>query len=202
MPSQWHDINEPSGLARGKLKPSVPEKDVEITRTAPAPKKEPEIKLIKGTWLAGDEGFEFNKKCKARVEASFVREPQSKRVTVETFVRYNGDEEDLSQSVDVTLNNEGIGEFDLTLYYGQKYKQAQTEDNAEPACRYVFKATGKNCSNEIESELLDMPFLPECLKDRQEKKAATSQNAAESGSAACSGDCETCEKKQECSPAG
>ena len=203
MPSKWHDINEPSGLGRNNLKASKPEQVVEIApAAAPAAEKKPEIRLLKGIWLAGENGFEFNKKCKARIEAKFLKETSAKKITVETFVHYRSCEEDLSQSIDVALNNDGIGEFEPTLFYGQAYKQAQNEDNADPECQYIFKASAKNCLNEIESELLEMPFLPDCLKEQQKKQAEANKSSSETGSAACSGDCEQCEKKPECFPGG
>ncbi len=35
-------------------------------------KDEPEIRLIKGTWISNDEELDFNKDCTAKIEAKFI----------------------------------------------------------------------------------------------------------------------------------
>ena len=44
-----------------------------------------EIELLKGTWLEGADGFQFNKKCKVRVEGKFLKKTNRTRVTINTF---------------------------------------------------------------------------------------------------------------------
>jgi len=200
MPTQWHDINEPGIFSHKKKESQAPRKEVETAPAEPVAEKKPEIKLIKGTWSEGADGFEFNKKCKAHVEASFIKDPQSRKITLKTFVRYKGAEEDLNQNVDTILDSKGTGECDITLYYGQKYKSAQDREDPETTCIYVFKAGGKNCTNELESEQLEMPFMPDCLKEREKSKADANKSASEDGMAGCTGDCEHCENQAECFP--
>jgi hypothetical protein len=201
MSEQWHDIDDPGGFSRPEPKSSKlqPILECDVGQAAQPQKKEAEIRLLKGTWLGGEKGFEFKEQCNARIEAEFLKDTKNCRIKVETFVRYGQDEEDLHQSKEVFLDDDGIGEFKLTLFYGNRYSEAQSQDNADPTCQYVFKATADNCTGELESELLTMPFVPDCLNQQQEKKAQANKDGAQNAGA-CSGDCDQCEKKSECFP--
>ena len=134
------------------------------------------------------------------VQAQFLKVTKKRRIKVETFVQYEDDEEDLHQSQEVFLDDDGSAQFPLTLYYGNSYSEAQSKENADPTCHYVFKASADNCVNELESELLTMPFVPDCLAQKQEQKAQANQDSAENSESCGSGDCDQCDKKSECFP--
>lgn len=173
-------------------------KPMDVADEPPPKKKEPEVRLLKGVWIAGDEGFDFNKKCKAQVTARLLRETKNKKVTINTFVKFKDDKEDLKQSLDGHLDGEGNAVIEVMLFYGDKYKQAISKNPDDNVCHYIFTATHENCTGELESEQLEMPFLPLCLKEREKNKAQMNKEASENGSTMCSNDCETCEKKAEC----
>jgi hypothetical protein len=198
----WHDINDPGGFSRAgkKVPEAAPVSIAEAAAESPPPKKEIEIRLLKGVWLAGENGFEFNEPCNARIEAEFLKETAKRRINVESFVRYKGNEEDLHQSLAVTLDDDGVVEFSPTLYYGTDYHQAQSQEGADPTCQYVFKATADNCVSELESELLTMPFVPDCERKRQEETGRANENASAGAGSCGKADCERCERKQQCHP--
>lgn len=193
---EWRGVND---LYFRRLKDEKKKaKPVEVEDEPPPKKKEPEVRLIKGTWIAGDEGFDFNKKCKVEVKAKFIKETKNKKITVNMFVKFKDDEEDLKQSLDGHLDDDGTAVIDITLFYGDKYKSAISKNPDDNVCHYIFRANHENCAEELESEELEMPFLPLCLKEREKNKAQMNKDASENGSATCSGDCETCEKRDEC----
>lgn len=117
---------------------------------------ESEVQLLEGKWLPGEEGFQFNKKCKAQVKAKFLKETCRRKVTLSTSVEYEGEEEDLVQQVEAELNDDGIAEGEVMLYYGDKYSDALRE-KPDAKCYYKFKATHNTAKNEVESENLEMP---------------------------------------------
>jgi hypothetical protein len=165
---------------------------------APVKQKEkPEIRLIKGTWISNDEELDFNKECIAKIEAKFLKETQKKKITLDAFVIFKDEEEELGQTKEVTLDNDGIGEATISLFYGEKYKEAIEKDPDDNLCHYIFRVKGENCLEDLESEKLEMPFLPPCVKERQKKKAEMNASGADGGST-CTDDCATCEKREEC----
>ncbi len=197
MPEQWRGINE-FYFVKGKSEEKEAKAEpVDIAEEKVVEKEEPQISLVKGTWVATDEELDFNKDCTAKIEAQFTEKPSSKKVTLDAFVVYKNEKEDLGQSKDVVLNDDGFGEVPISLYYGEKYKQAIEKDPDDNLCHYIFKVKGDNCANEIESEKLEMPFLPPCVKERQKKKAAMNASGAQ-GDSSCTDDCATCEKQEEC----
>jgi hypothetical protein len=118
-----------------------------------------EVELLEGTWHEGEEGFQFNKKCKVWVKANFLKETTRKKVTIDTYIIYNDEEESLGQQVETPLNDDGIAEAEVMLYYGDKYSKALQQDpNAQ--CQYKFKANHSTAKTELESELLEMPQSP------------------------------------------
>ena len=155
MPPQWHGINDlyfVKGKSEEKKGKPV---DTEV-ETASEEEQSPEVKLIEGKWLPGNEGFQFNKKCNAQVKAKFLKETNRKKVTIDTFVEFEGEEEDLGQQVEAFLEDDGIGEAEVTLFYGEKYSNTIRE-NPGAICHYKFKAHHNACKKDIESELLEMP---------------------------------------------
>ena len=164
---------------------------------APVQQQEPEIKLLKGTWESKEEELDFNTECIVKIEAKYLKETQKRKITVNAFVLFKGDEENLNQTKDITLNDDGFAETTISLFYGDTYKEAIEKDPDDNLCHYIFKANGENCTEELESEKLEMPFLPPCVKERQKKKAEMNANGSGGGSA-CTDDCETCDKKEEC----
>ncbi len=195
MSKEWRNINDMYYREVEKEEPEA--KPVETEEEAPVEKDEPEIRLVKGVWVSDDEELDFNKDCTAKIEATFLKETTKKKVTVDAFVIFKNKEEDLGQKKDVVLKDDGTGEVPISLFYGEKYKQAIEENPDDNLCHYIFKVNGENCSEELESEKLEMPFLPPCVKERQKKKAEMNEGGAGDG-AACTDDCATCETQEEC----
>lgn len=124
---------------------------------SPQPEKdEPEVRLLKATWKPGSDGYQFNKKCKLQIKAKFLKKTSNKRVIADTFVLFNGEEEDLGQQVEGFLNDDGIAEAELMLYYGDKYSDA-LQDDPGATCQYKCKVKHTKGANKIESGLLEMP---------------------------------------------
>ena len=68
-----------------------------------------EVELQKGTWLEGAEGFQFNKKCKVRVEGKFLKKTNRTRVSINTFSTFRDEKnnedvkEPLGQTIETNL---------------------------------------------------------------------------------------------------
>jgi hypothetical protein len=195
MAEEWRNINDMYYRKVEKEEPKT--KQVETEEEAPAKKEEPEIQLVKGTWISEDEELDFNKDCTAKIEAKFLKETKKKKVSLNAFVVFKNEEEDLGQTKDVVLKDDGTGEVPFSLFYGEKYKEAIEKDPDDNLCHYIFKAKGENCTEELESEKLEMPFLPPCVRERQKKKAEMNASGADGGTT-CTDDCATCEKQEEC----
>ena len=155
MAKEWRGIND-FYFVKGKKEEKQAEPVDTEEDTATEEEDSPEVKLIEGKWLPGDEGFQFNKKCKAQVKAEFLKETNRKKVTIDTFVEFEGEKEDLGQQVEAFLEDNGIGEAEVTLFYGEKYSEAIRE-NPGATCTYKFIAHHNTCKKDIESELLEMP---------------------------------------------
>ena len=195
MGKEWRDIND---MYYRKVEKKEPEaKPVEPEEKPPEKKEEPEIQLIKGSWTSAEEDLDFNKDCTAKIEAKFLKETKKRKVTLDAFVIFKNQEESLGQVKDVILGDDGTGEVPISLFYGEKYKEAVEKDPDDNLCHYIFRANGDNCAEELESDKLEMPFLPPCVKERQKKKAAMNAGGSGGGSA-CTDDCETCDKREEC----
>ncbi len=117
-----------------------------------------EVRLIKGTWLPGDDGFVFNKKCKVQVKLEYLKETSRKKLQLQTFVEFEGEEEDLKQTVDAFANDKGVAEAEIMLYFGEKYAKA-LEENPGATCKYKFIAVHPKGTKELASELLEMPHI-------------------------------------------
>ncbi len=158
--NEWRGIND-FYFVRKKAEEKEPE-PVDINEESSADEKEePEVKLLEGKWLPSEDGFQFNKKCIAQVKAEFLKETIRKRVIIDTFVEYEGETEDLGQQVEASLDNEGIGEAEITLFYGDKYSEVLRSDPSA-ICHYKFKAHHNACEKDIESEKLEMPQQKMC----------------------------------------
>ena len=114
------------------------------------------VQLQEGKWLPGDDGFQFNKKCFLQVKGRYLKETTCKKVTFDTFIEFEGEEEDLCQQVEAFLNDECVAEAEVMLFYGGKYSEA-IHDNPDARCTYKFKAHNNACKSDVESELLEMP---------------------------------------------
>lgn len=123
----------------------------------------PQVKLLEGKWLPGEDGFQFNKKCILQVKGEYLEETPRKKVTFDTFVEFDGEEENLCQQVEAYLNDDCIAEAEAMLFYGEKYSQAM-RDNPDAKCYYKFKAHNNACRNDVESELLEMPTALKLLE--------------------------------------
>ncbi len=155
MAKEWRGINDfyfvKGNTQEQEAQPVDTEED-----SATEEEESPEVKLIEGKWLPGGKGFQFNKKCIAQVKAEFLKKTSRKKVTIDTFVEFDGEEEDLCQQVEAFLDDDGIGETEVTLFYGEKYSDAIRE-NPDATCAYKFIAHHNTCEKDIESELLEMP---------------------------------------------
>ncbi len=144
-----------------------------------------EIELIRGTWLEGDDGFQFNTKCKVRIEAKLLKVTSRKKISIDTFVDYNGEIENLGQQVEGFLDDKGVAEVEVILFYGEKYSKA-IEENHEAVCCYTFKAKSSVAKDELESEALKMPQkefieLKEGMYDDHAVKTYASRKTDEKG---------------------
>ena len=123
----------------------------------PEEKVEPEVRLFDGTFHEGEDSFHFNKKCKIRIQAEFLKYTTRTRVFFDTFVIFNGEEENLFQQVEAFIKKDkGYAEAEIMLYYGEKYYQALIDDPAAK-CKYFFRAKHNTGEKIVESELLEMP---------------------------------------------
>jgi len=149
----WHSVNDlyfAKTPDKGKAK--AQEADDE-------PKKkndDPEVRLSDGKFVAGVEGFQFNKKCKVKVKVDYLKKTNRKKVTFKLFVVYNNKEEDLAHQAE-GYEDKGVAEAEVTLFYGDAYSKALQKDPAAK-CSYKFKASHTKGEKEIESELLEMPY--------------------------------------------
>ncbi|MBD3346349.1 MAG: OmpA family protein [Chitinivibrionales bacterium] len=158
MPKEWHDINEPGfGFGAGKKEERVEAKEVEIITTV-AKEDTTEVRLVEGAWRPGPNGYRFNEACKAFVKAEFLKDTARKRVKLKIFVRHEGEDEDLKQFPELFLDDNGEGEVEVTLYYGEKYYDAWCEDPSAK-CHYLFRAEHSKGVKELESPLLEMPHV-------------------------------------------
>ena len=156
----WHNINE-LGFSFGKTaeKEKSKTKVVDLDDETTTPKKdEPEVRLSNGVFIEGADGFQFNKKCTIRVDAELLKETNRKRVTFDTFVVFDGEEEDLGQQVEGYINDEGYAESEMMLYYGDTYAKSLQEDPTAK-CFYKFKASHTKSTGVVESEELEMPYI-------------------------------------------
>lgn len=119
--------------------------------------QEYDVELKSCKWIPGNGGFQFNKQCKIQIIGKFLKPTSVKKVIIDTFVIYDGDEEDLGQQVEAYLDEDGIAEAEVVLYYGEAYANALT-DNPEAKCSYKFRASNRKCKKDIESDLLDLPI--------------------------------------------
>lgn len=154
--TNWNDVNDPGFLRKGG------ENDAKTRETtqddAPQPvKKEPEVRLKKAYWKEGADGYEFTKECVAVVEGEYLEKTSIKRVTANLYVVFNGQEEDLKHEVSGFLEDDGIAELKVKLFYGNKYYDALQED-PKATCDYILKKIRHSRGEkEIESEKLEMP---------------------------------------------
>lgn len=123
----------------------------------PAQKQDdgPEVRLSDGTFLPGDDGYQFNKKCKVQVSVEYLKKTSRKKVTFKLFSVYNHEEEDLGHQVE-GYEKDGVAEAEVTLFYGDTYNEALKNDPSA-TCQYKFKASHSKGEKEIESEALEMP---------------------------------------------
>ncbi len=149
----FHAVNQTTSQSSNSNTSNV---DDSSTQNATTEEPQKAISLQEGVWIAGDEGFTFNKKCTVQITGKYLGETTCKKVTIDTFVEYEGEEEDLKQSVDAFLNDDCVAEAEVTLFYGEKYGNALGE-NPDAKCNYLFRAKSDVAESELESEMLEMP---------------------------------------------
>jgi|GEM_PF-2438136 len=152
MQKSWRSIND---LYYSKPTQDQKQKSADTDEEQPEKKDDPEIRLVEGKWIAYSSGFQFNKKCTARVKVEFLKKTQRRKIMIKTFVEFDGEIENLGQDVEAFAEDDGIAETDVTLFYGEKFYQALKE-NLSAKCTYIFKAKSNVAADEIESEPLKM----------------------------------------------
>ncbi len=130
----WHDESDDNNDQSQESSYFDKEDEDELEQNEPR-KEEAEVKLISGKWLPGQEGFQFNKKCIAQVKAKMLKKTLRKRVILDVFVIYDGEEEDLKYKVDLFLEDDGLGEAEVMLFYGEKY-YSSLENNPDATCKH------------------------------------------------------------------
>jgi hypothetical protein len=155
---EWHDINEPGRVIRGSQKLTQQQKiaPVEFIADTIIAKEEPEkeVKLSCPKFLEGDEGFKFNKKCRAQVTVDYLKETFRKKVTFSLFSEYKGKIQDMHHEV-IGYEESGLAEAEITLYYNDEHYSDYYYDQSIQV-DYFFKATHPT-AKEIESPRLTMP---------------------------------------------
>ena len=78
---------------------------------------------------------------------------------MDTFVLFNGEEENLLQQVQSYIDKEkDYAEAEIMLYYGEKYYAALKNDPTAK-CEYFFRAKHNTAEKIVESEHLLMPRI-------------------------------------------
>ncbi len=160
MSKEWRGINNFYFVRPGKQKDTDPESvDIDSIDEKPASqeKDEPEVRLSDGAFHEGADGFVFNKKCKIRTKVENLKETQRTKVTFNTFVVTDGEEEDLGQQVEGFVKD-GYAEAEMMLYYGDKFSEKLRSDPTTK-CEYIFKASHSNGKNIVTSKPLKMPYV-------------------------------------------
>ena len=157
-----------------------------------------EVELLKGRWLEGAEGFQFNKKCKVRVEGKFLKKTNRTRVSINTFSTFRDEKkneyvkEPLGQTIEANLEKinkdgmEAFAEAEVMLYYGDKYSKALGE-KSDLTCRYTFTAKSNVAKKIMEKcEELEVPQtehidLKKGMYDDLAVKTYQSRKAGEKG---------------------
>lgn len=126
-----------------------------------------EVRLYDGVFEEIEEGagFQFNKKCRIKVKVDLPKgSTDRKKVTFNTIVSFDGEEEDLCQTLEgfiEEVKSEGDKKqyqavAEMNLFYGEKYYKAWLQDNTVK-CFYKFRATHPNTKSSVESSELTMP---------------------------------------------
>ena len=72
---EWRSAND---LYFRKPEKKTKTKPVDEDGAPPPQKEDKEVRLSEGTFLPGDDGYQFNKKCKARVKVKYLKETKRK----------------------------------------------------------------------------------------------------------------------------
>jgi|GEM_PF-4452392 len=159
----WHDINEPGMACIGRKAPPPPKKEemaveeILAEHSAIAAIKASTVRLFNPQWIAGTEGFAFNRKCRVQVAAAGLAKDSGRRVTFSLFVESAAGKEPLQCSVDALVEN-GIAEAEVVLYYGEKYYNLFSADPSQK-CTYTFTATHPDAASAVTSPSLVMPAV-------------------------------------------
>ncbi|MBN1983213.1 MAG: hypothetical protein JW795_16885 [Chitinivibrionales bacterium] len=163
MAQNWHSVNELgfSALKQGDTKNKSEQRRYapQEEHSPPSQKEDTTIVLQKATWVPGSEGFQFNKKCQAKVKVYLGGKVPTKKLQLQFFVVYKGIEENLQADTEVLIGDDGIASADITLFYGENYYKDYSK-NRSLTCEYKFIASYNNGQKKIESNLLKMPAKP------------------------------------------
>jgi len=160
LAKEWRSVND---LYYSKSPVQTKTKPEQVEEEQKKKDDGPEVRLSDGKFIAGSEGFLFNKKCKVKVKVDYLKKTSRKKVTFQLFVVHNNEDEDLAHHVE-GYEDKGFAEAEVTLFYGDKYQKALQKDPAAK-CSYKFKASHSKGEKEIESDLLDMPYEKNLVVD-------------------------------------
>lgn len=129
----------------------------------PKPPPPKEVRFISADeWVAGDTGFEFNKKCTLRGKVEFLIPNTVKRkIEGETVVVTDDNvKENLRAPVVGYIDDNGEFKLDVTLYFGNHF-YGLLEKEPKTKCKYyVENIKHFGGVNSISSAPLEMPSEP------------------------------------------
>jgi outer membrane protein OmpA-like peptidoglycan-associated protein len=155
--TEWHDINDP-GFFKVSKKAKEPDGGMcTIDNVQPTPEDtSEEVKLSDPRFIEGEEGFQFNKKCRVSVKMEYMKETFRKQAHFALFSDYKGEIQDMHMEVDGD-ESDGIAEAEVTLYFNDAYYNDYYNDPSVTV-EYFFKASHPK-GKEIESPRLTMPSV-------------------------------------------
>jgi outer membrane protein OmpA-like peptidoglycan-associated protein len=153
---EWSDINDPGVFKSVKPLKKSPVLECITDAVEPALENtsEEEVTLSDPQFFKGDEGFQFNKKCRVRVKVDYLKETFRKQMTFALFSEYNGEVQDMQHAVNGE-EQDGVAEAEITLYYNEAHYNDFCNDPSITV-DYFFKASHPR-GTEIESPRLTMP---------------------------------------------
>ncbi len=163
----WHGIND-FYFVKKKDSPEATPEDVEAIDEPPT-KEEPELKISKGVFVPGPDGFDFLKECSVKVMVEFLKEgKKSAEIEFTLFSNYgtgkDAVEYDHKYQVRAHTNKSEEGAYYAEakipkLWYDENYYN-DSEKPADATCEYFFKSDHPRArERKVESEFLEMPQL-------------------------------------------
>ena len=134
----------------------------DASNTPPQKASSPYAKIVlsKVELIPISNGFEFNKKCKAKATVDVKDKSIGKRVTFRLFCKYNETEYEIKPPVEGVIHDT-TAEAEMTLYYGEKedgctYYEDSLK-NPDLTCEYIVRASHPATSDIKEIKSITMP---------------------------------------------